>query len=97
MSYTITINSHSPAVEGLVQYLKSLDFVSVTKQKDPTYSEEVLEASIVLKMTPEEIVEAAKEEGMTPEDYAFVMMISKKINRNITKRMCKDFNIPYKS
>ena len=50
MSYTITINSHSPAVEGLVQYLKSLDFVSVTKQKDPTYSEEVLEASIVLKI-----------------------------------------------
>ena len=79
MSYTITINSHSPAVEGLVQYLKSLDFVSVTKQKDPTYSEEVLEASIVLKMTP--------------EDYAFVMMISKKINKKVSQRLRERFNL----
>ena len=93
MSYTITINSHSPAVEGLVQYLKSLDFVSVTKQKDPTYSEEVLEASMVLKMTPEEIVEAAKEEGMTPEDYAYVMMISKKINKKVSQRLRERFNL----
>ena len=79
MSYTITINSHSPAVEGLVQYLKSLDFVSVTKQKDPTYSEEVLEASMVLKMTP--------------EDYAFVMMISKKINKKVSQRLRERFNL----
>ncbi len=79
MSYTITINSHSPAVEGLVQYLKSLDFVSVTKQKDPTYSEEILEASIVLKMTP--------------EDYAFVMMISKKINKKVSQRLRERFNL----
>ena len=48
---------------------------------------------MVLKMTPEEIVEAAKEEGMTPEDYAFVMMISKKINKKVSQRLRERFNL----
>jgi hypothetical protein len=38
-------------------------------------------------MTPEEIIEAATEEEMTPEDYAFIMMLSKKINRKISQRL----------
>ncbi len=43
-------------------------------------------------MTPEEIVEAATEEEMTPEDYAFIMMLSKKVNHNIAKRWDQHFN-----
>ena len=46
-----------------------------------TYSEEVLEAAKALKMTPEEI--------------AFIMMLSKKINHNIAKRVAKDFNLDF--
>ena len=60
--------------------------LAVASKEVSLYSEEVLEASKVLKMTPEEIVEAATEE-MTPEDYAFIMMLSKKINRKISQRL----------
>ena len=92
MCYTITINSNSAQAQNLVNYIKTFDFAEVTSN----FSEEVLEASKVTKMTPEEIIAAAEEYQMTPEDYAFTMIISKKINRGIAKRMCKDFNIPYK-
>jgi hypothetical protein len=88
MCYTITINSNSVQAQNLVNYIKTFDFAEVT----PIFSEEVLEASKVLKMTPEEIIAAAKEEEMTPDDYAWVMMISKKINRNIARRMDEHFN-----
>lgn len=96
MCYTITINSNSAQAENLVNYIRTFDFAEVT-EVTPTFSQEVLEASKVLKVTPEEIVASAEEYQMSPDDYAWTMMISKKINRNITKRMCKDFNIPYKS
>jgi len=79
MPYTITITDNNPQALHLVRYLKTLDFVKVTKQKEPKYSQEVLDASKVLKMTP--------------EDYAFVMTISKKINHNIAKRWDEHFNI----
>ena len=61
MPYTITIADNNPQALHLVRYLKTLDFVKVTKQKELKYSQEVLDASKVLKMTPEEIVEAAKD------------------------------------
>ena len=92
MCYTITINSNSTQAQNLVNYIKTFDFAEVTS----TFSEEVLEASKVLKVTPSEIVAAAEEYKMSPDDYAWTMMISKKINRNIAKRVCKDFDIPYK-
>ena len=93
MPYTITITDNNPQALHLVRYLKTLDFVKVTKQKEPKYSQEVLDDSKVLKMTPEEIVEAAKEEEMTPEDYAFVMTISKKINKKVSQRLRERFNL----
>ena len=93
MPYTITIADNNPQALHLVRYLKTLDFVKVKKQKEPKYSQEVLDASKVLKMTPEEIVEAAKEEEMTPEDYAFVMTISKKINKKVSQRLRERFNL----
>ena len=92
MCYTITINSNSTQAQNLVNYIKTFDFAEVTS----TFSEEVLEASKVLKVIPSEIVAAAEEYKMSPDDYAWTMMISKKVNRNIAKRVCKDFDIPYK-
>ena len=62
---------------------------------EPIFSQEVLEAAEKLKMTPTEIVEEAKKYHMSADDYAFTMVLSKKINHNITQRMCKDFDIPY--
>ena len=49
MPYTITIADNNPQALHLVRYLKTLDFVKVTKQKEPKYSQEVLDASKVLK------------------------------------------------
>lgn len=107
MTYTITIDSNSLQAESLVRFLKSLDFVKVTNTtakkapakakkeglKKPAFSQEVLEAAEKLKWTPDEIVEAAKREKMSPEDYAFTLLLSKKINHNIAKRWDKHFNL----
>ena len=49
--------------------------LAVASKEVSLYSEEVLLASKVLKMNPEEIVEAATEEEMTP------------INRKISQRL----------
>ena len=62
---------------------------------EPIFSQEVLEAAEKLKMTPTEMVEEAKKYHMSADDYAFTMVLSKKINHNITQRMCKDFDMPY--
>lgn len=111
MAYIITIDSNSNIAKNLIQYIKTFDFVTVTDEstkKAPTktkaktglkktaFSQEVLEAAEKLKWTPDEIVEAAKREKMSPEDYAFTLLLSKKINHNIAKRVCEDFDIPYK-
>lgn len=95
MPYIATINNNTPQTVDFVEVKVSQrkENKKTTKSKtqtvisEPTFSEEVLEASKVLKMTPQEIAEAAEEEKMTPEDYAFIMMLSKKINHNIAKRM----------
>jgi len=48
---------------------------------------------MTVQMTPDEIVAAANEQEMTPDDYVFVMMISEKINHNIAKRWDEHFNL----
>lgn len=95
MPYTFTINNNSG---------QTLNFTDVIKEPqktthnniiatEPSYSEEVLEASEVLQMTPEEIVEAAEYYQMTPDDYAFTMMLSKKINRKVSNRLRDQFKL----
>ena len=112
MAYTFTIDNSSKQALAIIEYLKTLSFVKFTETetkekaptkakaktglKEPAFSQEVLEAAEKLKWTPAEIVEAAKREEMSPEDYAFTMLLSKKINHNIAKRVCEDFNISYK-
>ena len=111
MTYTITIESNSNIAKNLIQYIKTFDFVTVREEptkKAPTkvktkagtkkaaFPQEVLEAAEKLKWTTVDIVEAAKREKMSPEDYAFTLLLSKKINHNIAKRVCEDFDIPYK-
>ena len=44
-------------------------------------------------MTPDEIVAAANEQEMTPDDYVFMMMLSDKINHHIAKRWDEHFNL----
>ena len=103
----ITIESNSNIAKNLIQYIKTFDFVTVREEptkkaptkagtKKATFPQEVLEAAEKLKWTPDEIVEAAKREKMSPEDYAFTLLLSKKINHNIAKCVCEDFDIPYK-
>ena len=112
MAYTFTIDNNSKQALAIIEYLKTLSFVKFTETvpkekaptktksktglKEPAFSQEVLEAAEKLKWTPDEIVEAAKREKMSPEDYAFTLLLSKKINHNIAKRVCEDFDIPYK-
>ena len=109
MAYTFTIDNSSKQALAIIEYLKTLSFVKFTETvpkekaptkakaktelKKPTFSQEVLEAAEELKWTPDEIVEAAKKEKMSPEDYAFTMLLSKKINHNIAKHWDKHFNL----
>ena len=86
MPYTITITNDSPQALAYVEKARKLDFVKVTEIKKPKKTK-------VLKMTPDEIVAAANEQEMTPDDYVFVMMISEKINHNIAKRWDEHFNL----
>ena len=104
MNYTLTIDNENIQAESLINFLKTLDFVKLTKEKsskakkktapiETHFSQEILEAAQVLEMTPTEIVKAAEKYEMTPDDYAFTMVLSKEINGNISQRLIEKFNL----
>lgn len=78
MPYTFTIDNNN--------------YVSKRVVVESEFSQEVLEAAEVLQMTPQEIVEAAEYYLMPPEDYAFTMMLSKKINKKVSQRLREQLN-----
>lgn len=74
MSYIATINSNNPEALEVINYLKTLDFVKVTKkkiQKNVTVTSEVLEED---------------ENGIPLKFKDKIMAMSKQANRNMTKR-----------
>ena len=79
MPYTFTIDNNN--------------YVSKRVVVEPEFSQEVLEGAEVLEMTPQEIVEAAEYYLMPPEDYAFTMMLSKKINKKVSQRLREQLNL----
>lgn len=78
MPYTFTIDNNN--------------YVSKRVVVESEFSQEVLEAAEVLQMTPQEIVEEAEYYLMPPEDYAFTMMLSKKINKKVSQRLREQLN-----
>ena len=71
MSYTITITSDTPQALNFVKYLKTLDFVKVTKSKKALAAPDDLEED---------------ENGIPIKYRDEIMAMSKQANRNMTKR-----------
>ena len=81
---TFTINESHPQATALVELLKTFSFVSFKETKTKTEK-----SATKSKLT---LVEAASEEE-SPEDYAFIMALSKETNRNVALRLAKEKNI----
>ena len=84
MSMTFTINESHPQASALVELLKTFSFVSFKETKTKTKKTATKEKSA--------LVEAAFEEE-SPEDYEFIMALSKEANRNVARRLAKEKNI----
>ena len=84
MSMTFTINESHPQASALVELLKTFSFVSFKETKTMTKKTTTKEKSA--------LVEAAFEEE-SPEDYEFIMALSKETNRNVARRLAKEKNI----
>ena len=84
MSVTFTINESHPQASALVELLKTFSFVSFKETKTKTKKTATKEKAA--------LVEAAFEEE-SPEDYEFIMALSKETNRNVAHRLAKEKNI----
>ena len=80
---TFTINESHPQASALVELLKTFSFVSFKETKTKT-KKTTKEKSV--------LVEPAFEEE-SPEDYEFIMALSKETNRNVAHRLAKEKNI----
>ena len=84
MSVAFTINESHPQASALVELLKTFSFVSFKEIKTKTKKTVTREKSA--------LVEPASEEE-SPEDYEFIMALSKETNRNVAHRLAKEKNI----
>ena len=75
MSYIATINSNNPETLEIINYLKTLDFVKVTKKKE--FKKNAIVTSEVLE---------EDENGIPLKFKDKIMAMSKQANRNMTKR-----------
>ena len=78
---TFTINASHPQASALVELLKTFSFVSFKETKTKTKKTVTREKSV--------LVEPAFEEE-SPEDYKFIMALSKETNRNVAHRLAKE-------
>ncbi|WP_455151186.1 glutaredoxin-2 domain protein [Capnocytophaga sp.] len=78
MPYTLTITNDSPTAMNFVKYAKSLDFVKVTKIKEPKK-----EAPITEELEEDEY-------GIPIKFREEIMAMSKESNRNIARRWRED-------
>ena len=84
MSMTFTINESHPQASALMELLKTFSFVFFKGTKTKTKKTATKEKAA--------LVEAAFEEE-SPEDYEFIMALSKEANRNVARRLAKEKNI----
>ena len=80
---TFTINESHPQASALVELLKTFSFVSFKETKTKT-KKTTKEKSALVEPTFEE---------ESPEDYEFIMALSKETNRNVALRLAKEKNI----
>ena len=81
---TFTINESHPQASALMELLKTFSFVFFKGTKIKTKKTVTREKSALVEPTFEE---------ESPEDYEFIMALSKETNRNVAHRLAKEKNI----
>ena len=81
---TFTINASHPQASALMELLKTFSFVFFEGTKTKTQKTVTREKSALVEPTFEE---------ESPEDYEFIMALSKETNRNVALRLAKEKNI----
>ena len=87
MSVTVTIQQNSPQANAIIEMLRAFDFVTF---KEPKKAKAL--ATPVESVASDEILEE-DENGIPLEHKDFILDLSRKINKNMTDRMTKHFNI----
>ena len=87
MSVTVTIEQTSPQANAIIEMLRAFDFVTF---KEPKKAKALA--------TPTQYVASAEileedENGIPLEHKDFILDLSRKINKKMTDRMRKHFNI----
>ena len=87
MSVTVTIQQNSPQANAIIEMLRAFDFVTF---KEPKKAKAL--ATPVESVASDEILEE-DENGIPLEHKDFILNLSRKINKKMTDRMRKHFNI----
>ena len=87
MSVTVTIQQNSPQANAIIEMLRAFDFVTF---KEPKKAKAL--ATPVESVASDEILEE-DENGNHLEHKDFILDLSRKINKKMTDRMRKHFNI----
>jgi hypothetical protein len=87
MSVTVTIQQNSPQANAIIEMLRAFDFVTF---KEPKKAKAL--ATPIESVASDEILEE-DENGIPLEHKDFILNLSRKINKKMTDRMRKHFNI----
>ena len=87
MSVTVTIEQTSPQANAIIEMLRAFDFVTF---KEPKKAKAL--ATPIESVASDEILEE-DENGIPLEHKDFILDLSRKINKKMTDRMRKHFNI----
>lgn len=87
MSVTVTIEQTSPQANAIIEMLRTFDFVTF---KEPKKAKTL--AAPTQYVASDEILEE-DENGIPLEHKDFILDLSRKINKKMTDRMRKHFNI----
>ena len=87
MSVTVTIEQTSPQANAIIEMLRAFDFVTF---KEPKKAKAL--AKPIESVASDEILEE-DENGIPLEHKDFILDLSRKINKKMTDRMRKHFNI----
>lgn len=87
MSVTVTIEQTSPQANAIIEMLRAFDFVTF---KEPKKAKTL--AVPTQYVASDEILEE-DENGIPLEHKDFILDLSRKINKKMTDRMRKHFNI----
>lgn len=87
MSVTVTIQQNSPQANAIIEMLRAFDFVTF---KEPKKAKTL--AASTQYVASDEILEE-DENGIPLEHKDFILDLSRKINKKMTDRMRKHFNI----